>query len=111
VAKQTRAQRRARRAEQLRQEGNGADVRAARPAQMRAAEAPAVATERRLPGSGFRRFVGESAAELKKVEWPGQQQLIQGVAVVLIACAIVGTYLWLADLVFKRLVQHVFLGQ
>ncbi|MGN6431085.1 MAG: preprotein translocase subunit SecE [Gaiellaceae bacterium] len=111
MAKQTRAQRRARRAEQVRQEGNGGEVRAARPTQMRAAEAPAVATERHLPGSGFRRFVGESAAELKKVEWPSQPQLIQGVAVVLIACAVVGTYLWLADLVFKRLVQHVFLGQ
>jgi len=69
------------------------------------------AVERRLPGSGFRRFVGESAAELKKVEWPGQQQLIQGVTVVVIACIIVGAYLWLADLAFKRLVQNVFLGQ
>ena len=112
MAKQTRAQRRARRAEQLRQEGNGAEARAAqRPAQMRAAEPAAVATERHIPGSGFRRFVGESVAELKKVEWPSQPQLIQGTAVVLIACAVVGTYLWLADLVFKRLVQHVFLGQ
>jgi preprotein translocase SecE subunit len=111
VAKQTRAQRRARRAEQIRQQGNGAEARTApRPAQVRAAEPAAVPTERHLPGSGFRRFVGESIAELKKVEWPGQQQLIQGTAVVLIACAIVGTYLWLADLVFKRLVQHVFLG-
>jgi preprotein translocase subunit SecE len=110
VPKQTRAQRRARRAQQERQQGNGADARAARPAQMRPAEPAAVATERQIPGSGFRRFVGESAAELKKVEWPGQQQLIQGTAVVLIACVIVGTYLWLADLAFKRLVQHVFLG-
>ena len=67
--------------------------------------------ERRLPGSGFRRFVAESAAELKKVEWPSQPQLIQGVTVVLIACIVVGTYLWLADLAFKRLVQNVFLGQ
>ena len=75
------------------------------------AEPAAVTGERRLPGSGFRRFVGESAAELKKVEWPGQQQLIQGTAVVLIACVIVGAYLWVADLAFKRLVQHVFLGQ
>jgi preprotein translocase subunit SecE len=31
--------------------------------------------------------------------------------VVLIACIIVGTYLWLADLAFKRLVQNVLLGQ
>ena len=64
--------------------------------------------ERRLPGSGFRRFVSESAAELKKVEWPGQQQLIQGVAVVLIACLIVGVFLYGSDLVFKRLVEQVF---
>jgi preprotein translocase subunit SecE len=110
MAKQTRAQRRARRAEQQRQ-GNGAEARPAqRQPQMRAA-APATEAESRLPGSGIRRFIGESAAELKKVEWPGQQQLIQGVAVVLIACVIVGTYLWLSDLAFKRLVQNVFLGQ
>ena len=110
MAKQTRAQRRARRAEQQRQ-ANGADARPAqRQVQMRAA-APATEVEQRLPGSGIHRFVGESAAELKKVEWPGQQQLIQGVAVVLIACVIVGAYLWLADLAFKRLVQNVFLGQ
>jgi preprotein translocase subunit SecE len=66
-------------------------------------------TERQLPGGGFRRFVGESWGELKKVEWPGQNQLIQGVVVVLIACLIVGVFLWGADLVFKRVVQDVFL--
>jgi preprotein translocase subunit SecE len=109
VAKQTRAQRRARRAEQQRQ-ANGADTAVQRSAPMRAATAPAAA-ERHIPGGGFRRFVGESWAELKKVEWPDQRQLIQGTAVVLIACVIVGTYLWVSDLVFKRLVQNVFLGQ
>jgi preprotein translocase SecE subunit len=110
VAKQTRAQRRARRAEQERQ-GNGADARPVqRQPQMARVASAEPAGERRLPGSGLRRFVAESAAELRKVEWPGQQQLIQGVAVVLIACIIVGTYLWLADLAFKRLVQNVFLG-
>ena len=111
MAKQTRAQRRARRAEQERQL-NGGDARpvprqAQVPASVSSAE-PVV--DRRLPGSGVRRFIGESIAELKKVEWPTQQQLIQGTAVVLIACIIVGTYLWLADLAFKRLVQNVFLG-
>ena len=64
---------------------------------------------RRVPGGGFRRFVSESWAELKKVEWPNQSQLIQGVVVVLIACLIVGVFLWGADLVFKRLVQDVFI--
>jgi len=64
---------------------------------------------RTLPGGGTRRFVAESWGELKKVEWPNQSQLIQGVVVVLIACLIVGIYLWGADLVFKRLVQDVFI--
>jgi preprotein translocase subunit SecE len=115
MPKQTRAQRRARRAEQERQ-GNGAEARPVQ-RQMRAATAPsadaprAAAPQRRGLFSGTRNFISESVAELKKVEWPGQQQLIQGTAVVLIACVIVGTYLWLADLAFKRLVQNVFLGQ
>ena len=67
--------------------------------------------ERHIPGGGFRRFVSESWGELKKVEWPGQNQLIQGVAVVLVACLIVGVFLYASDLVFKRLVENVFLGQ
>ena len=109
MARQTRAQRRARRAEQERQR-NGADVAVQRQTQVRTpAPQPAVAGAR--PGGGVRRFISESVAELKKVEWPGQQQLIQGVAVVLIACVIVGSYLWVCDLAFKRLVQNVFLGQ
>ena len=45
------------------------------------------------PFSRFWRFIKESAAELKKVEWPGQNQVIQGTVVVLVACIIVGTYL------------------
>jgi preprotein translocase subunit SecE len=64
--------------------------------------------ERTLPGGGVRRFIGESYGELKKVEWPGQNQLIQGVVVVLIACLIVGVFLYASDLVFKRLVEQVF---
>jgi preprotein translocase SecE subunit len=43
------------------------------------------------------------------VEWPGQSQVIQGTAVVLIACMIVGFYLYVADQAFKRLVENVFL--
>ena len=35
-------------------------------------------------------FVQESWAELKKVEWPNQNQVIQGTVVVLIACMVVG---------------------
>jgi len=64
---------------------------------------------RRVPGGGFKRFVSESWAELKKVEWPTQNQVIQGTIVVIIACAIVGGYLWIADLIFKPFVRDILL--
>jgi preprotein translocase SecE subunit len=44
------------------------------------------------------------------VDWPGQTQVIQGTAVVLIACVIVGLYLYANDIVWKRVVQNLFLG-
>ena len=59
-------------------------------------------------GGAARRFISESWGELKKVEWPTQNQLIQGVAVVLIACLIVGVFLYGCDVLFKHLVQRVF---
>ena len=66
---------------------------------------------RSVPGGGVRRFISESWGELKKVEWPRQPQVIQGTAVVLIACLIVGVFLYANDLIWKRVVQNVFLGQ
>ena len=113
MARQTRQQRRASRAGQADGQSVGQRPRAPQQQQQVASasdHAPAPAA-RRGPGGGSRRFVAESWAELKKVEWPGQQQLIQGTAVVIVACVIVGVYLWGTDLVFKRLVQNVFLGQ
>jgi preprotein translocase SecE subunit len=109
VPRQTRQQRRARRQEQdqatlQRTRARQQPVPAAQPT-------PAHAGVRRAPGAGRRRFISESWAELKKVEWPRQPQLIQGTAVVLIACLIVGVYLFAADQIFRRLVEHVFLGQ
>ena len=60
---------------------------------------------------GFFGFIGESVAELKKVEWPGQNQVIQGTVVVIIACVIIGTYLYFADQIFNKFVSKVLLGQ
>ena len=56
-------------------------------------------------------FIRESWAELQKVEWPNRSQTIQGTIVVIIACAIVGTYLYGADQFFKPFVRNVLLGQ
>ena len=55
------------------------------------------------------RFFQESWAELKKVEWPNQQQLISGTAVVIVACLITGAYLYLNDQVWQYVVKHVLL--
>ncbi len=110
MAKQTRAQRRARREAQA--ESNSISQRARqRQAAIRPSAQPVKSQggRRTLPGGGGKRFVGESWAELKKVEWPSQAQVIQGTAVVLIACLIVGVYLWGADQAFKRLVENVLL--
>ena len=56
-------------------------------------------------------FIGECWAELKKVEWPTQNQVIQGTVVVLVACPIAGVYLWLNDQLWKEVVQKLILGQ
>jgi preprotein translocase SecE subunit len=55
---------------------------------------------------GFRSFVGESYAELRKVEWPTQRQLLSATVVVIIA---IGAYLAAADFVFSRFVRDVLL--
>jgi preprotein translocase SecE subunit len=83
-----------------------------RQAQVRpAAQPPKTQTGRRGGGGGSRRFIAECVAELKKVDWPGQRQVMTGTVVVLIACGIVGTYLWVADLVLQPLVQRLLLGR
>ena len=114
MARPTRAQRRA-----ARRAGDGGDGEGnitqrarARQAQIRPSQQPIksqTGASRTVPGSGGKRFVSESIAELKKVEWPKQNQVVQGVVVVLVACVIVGFYLWVADQAFRHLVQDVFL--
>ena len=71
-------------------------------------------TVRAQPGQPEERhghFISEAWAELKKVEWPVQAEVIQGTVVVLVACTVVGAYLYLNDLVWKHVVSKVFLGQ
>jgi len=110
MARQTRSERRARRQAQAESKAAVERSTRARPTVRPAAQVPKTQTgARRIPGGGFRRFVGEAVAELKKVEWPSQAQVMQGTVVVIIACLIVGAYLFLCDQAFKRLVQHILL--
>ncbi|HZT46185.1 MAG TPA: preprotein translocase subunit SecE [Gaiellaceae bacterium] len=113
MARQTRAQRRARREARERSvvgrmpDGDGDSAR--RPAPQ---PAPSQAgTARPAHRNGLIRFVEESIGELRKVEWPGQNQVVQGTVVVIIACVIIGTYLYVADQVFNKFVSKVLLGQ
>ena len=59
---------------------------------------------------GFVRFAGECAGELRKVDWPGQRQLIASTIAVLVAVAVVGVYLYAADEALSRLVRDVLLS-
>ena len=105
MARETRRQRRAARA--------AADVAAAkrrgRQPQVRPAQQPVKQQTGRRTEERRGQFVRESAAELKKVDWPSRRQTFQGVVVVVIACVIVAAYLWGVDQAFRPLVDRVFL--
>jgi preprotein translocase SecE subunit len=118
MARSTRQQRRRNRQQKQQpqqadgqQQSVGQRARSRQAAVRPAAQPPKTQTGRRGGGGGSRRFIAECWAELKKVDWPGQRQVLTGTVVVIIACAIVGTYLWLADLVFQPLVERILLGR
>jgi preprotein translocase subunit SecE len=66
--------------------------------------------QKREKRGGFRAFVGECWAELRKVDWPGRQQLVSATIVVIIAVAITGAFLFVADWVSQRFVSDVLLN-
>ena len=104
MARETRRQRRAARAAA----GDGAATgRSGRAQQVRPAQQPVKQQTGRKADHQRGQFVRESVAELKKVDWPNRRQTFQGVVVVIIACAIVGAYLWGLDQIFRPLVDRV----
>src|SRR5262249_13631131 len=113
MARQTRQDRRAQRAQQPALAG-GPPPRTPAPPTANGEAQP----ERKPRGAEHERrsfparaigVIQESIGELKKVEWPNQQAVISGTAVVLVACVIVGTFLWVNDEVWKYVVKHVLL--
>ena len=113
MARETRRQRRDQR------KSSGAAVPAAAGAQRTRSSQPPVRPDVQPPSTqtGRReprqrgRFVRESYAELRKVEWPNRTQVLQGTVVVIIACVIIGSFLYLCDQVFSKLVEKILLGQ
>jgi preprotein translocase subunit SecE len=52
----------------------------------------------------FRRFVGESWSELKKVTWPTREQTRNLTVLVFVISALIGVYIAAFDLLFTYLV-------
>lgn len=61
----------------------------------------------RAERKGFLGFLRGVWAELRRVQWPNRQQIIQATAVVVGFVIIVGSYLGLLDFVFSRLVNAI----
>ena len=113
MARMTRSQRRARRQAQAAsaagQSGGATPRRASRRSGRSRFRRRRRRARSRKEEKGSRRFIAECWGELKKVEWPTQSHLIQGTVVVLVACIIVGFYIWVCDIVSKNVVQDIFL--
>ena len=105
MARETRRQRRAARAAA----GDGTSTRRGRQLQPRPAQQPIKQQTGRRETKPRGQFVRESYAELRKVDWPSRAQTFQGVVVVVIACVIVGFYLWGLDQIIRPLVDKILL--
>jgi preprotein translocase subunit SecE len=105
LARETRRQRRAAR----NAAADGAAGRRGRAAAVRPSQQPVKQQTGRRAEQQRGQFIRESIAELRKVDWPTRRQTFQGVVVVIIACVIVGAYLWGLDQIFRPLVDRVLL--
>lgn len=57
--------------------------------------------------TGARRFVRESWAELRKVQWPTRQQVATGTLVVAVVTAFFAAYISAVDQIAVRVVEQV----
>jgi len=106
LARETRRQRRAARDAG----GDGASAsRRGRTAQARPSQQPVKQQTGRKTAKPRGQFIRESYAELRKVDWPTRRQTFQGVVVVIIACTIVGFYLWGLDQIIRPVVDRILL--
>jgi preprotein translocase subunit SecE len=107
VAKETRSTRRQKREAGAPTQGVAERARERRRRVKPVAETKAQTGQKQRRGGGG--FIRESYAELRKVEWPNQRQLVSATAAVIVAVAVVGFFLWVADEAFSRFVRDVLL--
>jgi preprotein translocase subunit SecE len=108
VAKETRSTRRQKREAGAPSQGVADRARERRRRVKPVAETKAQTGQKRERRGGGG-FIRESYAELRKVEWPNQRQLVSATAAVIVAVAVVGFFLWVADEAFSHFVRDVLL--
>lgn len=54
------------------------------------------------------RFFSEVVAEMRKVQWPTRNQLMQSTGVVLLVVAVITIYLGIVDSIFERVIDAIF---
>jgi preprotein translocase subunit SecE len=55
-----------------------------------------------------RDFWRETSAEMKKVTWPGKNEVVGTTVVVLIATVVFAMYLWGCDVIFYKAIDFLF---
>ncbi len=55
------------------------------------------------------KFFRDIRSELKKVVWLNRKQLVNNTITVLLACLIIGAVIWVADLIFAKATELVFI--
>lgn len=57
--------------------------------------------------SRWKKFLREVKAELKKVTWPGKQELISFTGIVFVTVAVVAALIWVIDASFTQLLKAI----
>jgi preprotein translocase subunit SecE len=87
------------------QRGEGEGVKA-RPAAESESRNPVAWVTTRV--SGFRTFVGEVWAELKKTTWPSRREVYGTTVVVIVAVIITAVFLYVVDLALAKAMESLF---
>ncbi len=61
-----------------------------------------------IPNVAPARFLQEVIAELKKVSWPGRQEILKLTATVIVLSLIIGAFIGLLDITFVKLTSVLF---
>ena len=57
---------------------------------------------------GVKEFWRDTTTEMKKVTWPGRQEVVSTTVVVIIATVVFAVFLWGCDIVFYKAIDFLF---